>query len=435
MRSRSIILLPLLAGALVAQQPFTLEQVTSAPFPSSLIAAPSGGKIAWQLNARGVRNLWVASPPDYVGRQITTYTEDDGLEINEIRWTPDARSLVYVRGGDFEMGRENPNPRSDPAGVEQTIWVISADGGAPRRLAEGRAPAISPKGDRVAFLSKDQIWIASLDGHEKPEQAVHARGKAGSPRWSPDGARLAFVSGRGDHSFIGIFDPAAKSVRYLDASVDHDESPVWSADSREIAFIRIPASGDSTIFGPKRVAEPWSIRVADLVTGRGRQIWKAEPDRGSVFHAIVGESQLMWAGDRFVFPWERTGWLHLYSVPATGGAAIDLTPGEFEVEDVALSPNGREVVFSSNQGDIDRRHLWRVAVDHAGATAIKQGDGIEWSPAVTSDREAIAFLRSDARQPARATVMIGSGAAKDLAPDADARRLSRRSACHCRSPS
>src|ERR1700730_8265604 len=178
MRKRSIALLPVLAGALVAQQSFTLEQVTSAPFPNSLTAAPSGGRLVWQLNARGARNLWGASPPDYLGRQITAYTEDDGLEIDEIRWTSDARSLIYVRGGDFEMGRENPNARSDPAGIEQTIWVISAEGGAPRRLAEGHAPAISPKDDRVAFVNKDQIWMASLDGRDKPEQALHARGKA-----------------------------------------------------------------------------------------------------------------------------------------------------------------------------------------------------------------------------------------------------------------
>src|SRR5580704_2692456 len=115
---RATALVPLLAGALAAQQSFTLEQVTSEPFPDNLVAAPTGGKVAWLLNARGARNLWISGPPDYRGRQITTYAEDDGQEINQVHWTPDARSLVYVRGGDFEMGRENPNPRSDPAGVE-----------------------------------------------------------------------------------------------------------------------------------------------------------------------------------------------------------------------------------------------------------------------------------------------------------------------------
>ena len=286
MRRRSIALLPVLAGALVAQQSFTLEQVTSAPFPNSLIAAPSGGKLVWQLNARGARNLWVASPPDYVGRQITSYTEDDGLEIDEIRWTSDARSLIYVRGGDFEMGRENPNPRSDPAGVEQTIWVISAEGGAPRRLAEGHAPAISPMDNRVAFVNKDQIWMASLDGRDKPEQALHARGKAESPHWSPDGTKLAFVSGRGDHSFIGALEPACKVGALSRPERRSRPNPVWSPDWRAIAFIRIPASGDLSIFGPQRT---WpnhgrsASRMWPLATAR--QIWKAEPDRGSVFHA------------------------------------------------------------------------------------------------------------------------------------------------------
>src|SRR5579864_3037989 len=116
------VLVPLMGGSLAAQKTFTLEQVMSAPFPDGLVASPTGSKVAWLLNARGVRNLWVASPPDYQGRQITRYTEDDGQEINQVQWTPDGQSLVFVRGGDFDMARETPNPRSDPAGAEQVIW-------------------------------------------------------------------------------------------------------------------------------------------------------------------------------------------------------------------------------------------------------------------------------------------------------------------------
>jgi dipeptidyl aminopeptidase/acylaminoacyl peptidase len=411
---RAIALIPLLAGALVAQQSFTLEQVTSAPFPDNLVAAPTGGKVAWELNARGARNLWAAAPPDYRGRQITAYTEDDGQEINQVQWTPDARSLVYVRGGDFEMGRENPNPRSDSAGVEQIIWVVSIDGGAPRRLAEGHSPAISPNGDRVAFIQKDQIWMASLDGDDKPVQAAHARGKAQSLLWSPDGTKLAFASGRGDHSFIGVFEPATKTLRYLDPGVDRDSNPAWSPDSRQIAFLRALATHE--IFVPQRTAEPWSIRVADATTGAGHEVWRAQTGRGSLFQAVVAGSQLLWAGDRLVFPWERTGWVHLYSLPVAGGATLELTSGDFEVEHVTLSPNRREIVFSSNQGDIDRRHLWKVSVDHPGPTRLTSGEGLEWSPVVTSGGEAIAFLHSDFREPARAAI-LGPAGPKDLAPD------------------
>ena len=55
----------------------------SAPFPEDLVAAPTGGSVAWRMDARGSRNIWVASPPDYKGRQITSFTADDGQDIGQ----------------------------------------------------------------------------------------------------------------------------------------------------------------------------------------------------------------------------------------------------------------------------------------------------------------------------------------------------------------
>ena len=388
-------------GALAAQKPFTLEQVMANPFPENLVAAPAGGRVAWQMNARGARNIWVAGPPDYRGRQITSFTQDDGQDIGEMSWTPDGRAIVFVRGGDFDMRREAPNPRSNPEGVEQAVWVIAPDGGAPRKLGEGQSPAISPHGDQVAFLYKDQIWWAPLDGHENAEQAVHSRGTAGTLRWSPDGSKLAFVSGRGNHSFIGVFDPAAKSLRYLDPSVDRDSEPAWSPDSREIAFLRIPATADSFTFGPKPAAEePWSIRAAEVASGHGRQIWHAEPGRGSVFQAVVAQKQLLWENGRVVFPWERTGWVHLYSVPAQGGSAMELTPGDFEVEHVTASPNGREVVFSSTKAmptaGICGRSRWIIPVPRRSRTETA-ASGRRSSPAIARPLRSCTPMRSGPR--------------------------------------
>ena len=391
----------------------------SAPFPSDLTAAPKGGKVAWVLNTNGARNIWVAEPPNYKGRQISAYTEDDGQEVGHLAWSPDAQAIVYTRGGDLEfLAREYPNPRSDPRGVEQDVWVISLSGGQPKKLGEGHSPATSPRGDPVAFVYKGQVWLAKIDGSEKPAQLIHARGDAGSLRWSPDGSKLAFVSSRTDHSFIAVYDFAAKTLSYLDSSVDRDSQPVWSPDGRQIAFIRIPTTSEAFAFGPKRTGQPWSIRIADVASGAGRQVWKAEEGNGSVFHGMVAENQLLWGfGDRLIFPWERDGWSHLYSAPAEGGPAILLTPGEFEVEHVSLSSDRREVLYSSNQDDMDRRHLWRVYVTGGRLASVTIGTGIEWAPVATSDGRGVAFLHSDARRPARAALLLGTTSARDLVPE------------------
>src|SRR5438034_4676398 len=148
---------------LTAQQPaFTIEQVLAPPFPDNLVAAPAGGAVAWLVNANGAPNIWVAVPPEYQGRQVTAYPDDDGQEIGDLAWTPDGKAIVYTRGGGVNGRGEFPNPRSLTTGVKQEIWLVIVPGGATRRLGEGNSPAVSPKGDRVAFLQRGQVWWASL---------------------------------------------------------------------------------------------------------------------------------------------------------------------------------------------------------------------------------------------------------------------------------
>jgi len=398
---------------------FTLEQVMSAPFPTDLTAAPKGGAVAWVLDQNGARNIWVAEAPDYKGRRLTDYKDDDGQEIAQIAWTPDARSVVFVRGGDFETFRDNPNPASLPQGVEQDIWIVPASGGAPKKIAEGSQPAVSPKGDRLVFLKKDEIWSEGFEENAKPEQLIHTKGQAGEIRFSPDGSRIAFVATRTDHSFIGVYNFSSKSLVYLDASVDRDSNPVWSPDDKQIAFIRLAANSNPVFFGPRRtIAQPWSIRLADVDSGKGRELWRAAEGAGSAFHAMVADNQLLWgASDRIIFPWERTGWMHLYSISTHGDTPTPLNVnGEFEIEHVSLSADGKTVLFSSNQDDIDRRHLWRVTVLGENLAPVTHGDGIEWSPIETSDGHAVAMLHSDPKNPARAAIKIGSDI-RDLAPD------------------
>jgi dipeptidyl aminopeptidase/acylaminoacyl peptidase len=426
----------LVAAAFVLRAPtaiaqakgFTIEQALSAPYASDLHAAPSRGRLEWEANIGGRRNLWVAEPaPDgkgYVSRQITHFTDDDGQEINTPEWTAEAASIVYVRG-DSAAGENHPvpNPAGFPKGAQQQLWVVSAEGGEPRLLGEGQAPAVSPDGKQLAYTLKGQIWLLHLDDPKgKPEQLLQTRGSAKGLRWSPDGTRLAFVSDRGDHSFVAVYSAASGSVTYVDPSTDMDSNPVWSPDSTRIAFLRIPPDKDSLLFEPHRTALPWSIRVVEVTTGKAHEAWRAAEGAGSAYRETDSLEQLHWtAGNRIVFPWERDGWLHLFSVPDSGGSATPLTPGNFEVEHVSVSHDHKTLVFDSNQNDIDRRHVWRIifapdGANHA-AEAVTAGDGIETQPVVGSDGVTVAVLRSDVGLPMRAAV-VASGRLVDLAPQA-----------------
>lgn len=406
----------LAAPAPAPAQQVTIEALLSAPFPSELVAAPSGGRVAWVMNDEGIRNIWVADAPDYRGRAITSYTRDDGQEITGLAFTPDGATLLFVRGAAANRQGENPNPSSDPAGAEQAVWRVAVAGGAPVRIGVGGNVAISPGGERAVFTRGGQLWSASPAGGE-PKQLIRARGGAGSHSFSPDGSRLAFVSNRGDHGFIGVYTFADSSLLWLTPSVDRDSNPVWSPDGRRIAFIRQPASSELLLFKPLRETDPWSILVADAATGAAREVWRADEGRGSAFSGIVAEHQLMWgAGDRLVFPWEKTGWKLLYSVPASGGAATLLTPGDFEVEYATLGPDGRAVLFNSNQGDIDRRDLWSVGVAGGPPRQLTRGAATEWAPTPTADGGALAFLRSDGRTPAHPVIQVGGGEVRELAP-------------------
>ncbi len=181
------------------------------------------------------------------------------------------------------------------------------------------------------------------------------------------------------------------------------------------------------MFSPRReVDEPWSLRVADVKTGVAKQVWKADAGYGSAFQGVVSDSQLYWgAGDRLVFPWEKDGWLHLYSVPASGGKvgsgdssggqATLLTPGNFEVEYVNIAWDRTRMIYNSNQDDIDKRHIWSVPVDGSAKpmrNAVKS-IGSEWQPVVTSDGNVV-VLHADAQMPPNVMVIWPDGNAHNL---------------------
>src|SRR6266481_1495391 len=150
-----------------AQKSITLEELMSAPFPDNLTAAKTGNRVAWTFNHEGKRNIWVAEAPSFAARRLTPYLEDDGQPISDVNFSHDGNSVVYVRGEGKNAAGQFPNPTSNPAGTEQTVWSISWGGGEPKKIDTGDSPEISAKGT-IAYVRDGQIYLAPpLDASEK----------------------------------------------------------------------------------------------------------------------------------------------------------------------------------------------------------------------------------------------------------------------------
>jgi len=412
------------AAALEAQTPagFTADQVFSFPFPSDMTAAARAPRIAWAVNEQGRRNIFVAEGPAFTPRQLTRYAADDGQELTSIALTPAGDAVVFVRGGDHGSNWDDSlpvNPVGLPIPPKVQIWSVPFTGGDPRLVAEGDVPVVSPRGDVVAFERDRHIWVAPVDGSTPATRIIASSGTNGSATWSPDGSRLAFVSNRGDHSFIGIYTDEQTPVTWVAPSTSRDGMPRWSPDGRRVAFVRRPGLGGppEPVLTPRHV--PWALWVGEVLTGTARQLWKApETLRGS-FPGTDGGVNLHWAaGDRIVFVSYHGGWPQLYSMPADGGAPLLLTPGSFMAEQIRLSADGTHLVFAANAGstpdDIDRRHVVRVPVDRAAPEVLTPGTGLEWNPVVTSDRAHVVFISATAQRPPVPAVMPAAGAAPRL---------------------
>jgi dipeptidyl-peptidase 4 len=459
------------APPLAAQSKPTIEQFMNPASPLAITAARKADRVAWMVYDRGMRNIYTAAAPSFTPVRVTRFLEDNGIDLTDPLLSDDGSIVIFVRGSAPNRVGWIANPSHDPAGAERAIWAARTSGGPAWRVAEGGSPALSPDGRYVLYVKDGQIYRAKVIANGSPTAVdtgglpfIREWGTNSNPRWSPDGSKIAFVSTRTDHAFIGVYDAKTHRVDYLAPSVDFDGTPVWSPDSKRIAFTRRPgtpfgaqaqagvgglgnpsgpaaapgrgggAPGGGAGRGGGRGAQEdttrppgppglyraafkggytLSLMIADVATGEAREIWHNQPN-DRVFTNI---NRILWAANNIIFPLSPATdeFDRYYSVSVTNPRPdpVVLTTTNGLIEDAtsaALSSDGTTLYYCTNANDIEKRHIWAVPVDGSAAPRqVSTDDGIETHPTPLASGRQLAVLYFNVAQPASVGLVPATG--------------------------
>lgn len=389
-----------------SQTNMDFKSLLRTPFVSNLSVSQEHDVVLYSININGKRNVYSSQGPNFESVQLTSFNEDDGQEITNVQLSADGQYAVFVRGGDHGANSAPVpvNPTSSIEKQEIGLYAVNLNTKEIVKIDKGDYPVVHPFENKLVYIKSNQIWISSISEPGDAKPLFHAKGANRTPQWSPDGKKLAFVSRRNTHSFIGIYEEGKKYIEWIAPSFHIDNTPRWSPSGNEIAFIRRRASGGErdSLTAPKPVV--WEIMKHDFNKTATTSIYKSPNTLRGSLPSIAGATNLNWPlHDEIIFMSYQDGWPHLYKVNVDTKEVIQQTKGNFEVKNPNCNKAGNKVLFAANWGnqpeDRDRVHIGMVDLEKNDFKMLTQGTGIEVKPMFVGKDENIVYMKGGVKTP------------------------------------